>query len=228
MKHMGSTGRDKGKACVFSHITLVMGTKPGNPVKLNMFSFHFHPYPPFHLLLLLMKDSYYTVLKDSRREDHNPVHLPTSQIFKTLKHKIWCMCRRSLHPQFTGAICLSVFSGESPVSLQKHSFRLFSELSAQTNKTHCFHYVTLRGGSLTHAPSLLHSETSHTAHSQNASRKGQTIKSSGVYAKYLKEYCTPSYKCETFSKHPIQLPVTKHGVLKCFKGFYLHNIQNKN
>lgn len=78
MKHMGSTGRDKGKACVFSHITLVLGTKPGNPVKLNMFSFHFHPYLSFHLPLLLMKVSYYTVLKDSRRKDHNPVHLPTS------------------------------------------------------------------------------------------------------------------------------------------------------
>lgn len=142
MKHMGSTGRDKGKACVFSHITLVLGTKPGNPVKLNMFSFHFHPYLPFHLPLLLMKVSYYTVLKDSRRKDHNPVHLPTSQIFKTLKHKTWCMCR-SLHPQLTGAICLSVFSGQSPVSRQKHSFKLFSELSAQTNKTRCFHSVTL-------------------------------------------------------------------------------------
>lgn len=103
MKHMGSTGRHKGKACVFSRTTLVLGTKPGNPVKLNMFKHkttgvHFHPCLPFHLLLLLMNVSYYTVLKDSRRENHNPVHLPTSQIFTTLTHKIRCMCRRSLHP----------------------------------------------------------------------------------------------------------------------------------
>lgn len=90
-------GETKGRHVSFLISLLVLGTKPGNPVKLNMFSFHFHTHPPFHLLLLLMKVSYYTVLKDSRRKDHNPVHLPTSYIFKTLKHKIWCTCR-SLHP----------------------------------------------------------------------------------------------------------------------------------
>lgn len=188
MEHMGSTGRDNEKTCVFSHITLVLGTKPGNPVKLNMFKHkttevHFHPYLPFHLLLLLMKVSYYTELKDSRREDHNPVHLPTS-----LRH--WSTKSGAC----AGDLC--ILSSQVPYVSQCFQDKVLSPFRSILSSS-SQSYLPKRNSLLSicnsweEALSLvlhrffiqrLHSRT---AHSQIATRKDQIIQSSGVYAKNL-------------------------------------------